>query len=799
MNYYSTEPLRVLVVDDDVDFFNFLRAASVNLHLKLDSATTFRQALRKLDAGEYDAFLIDLKLPDGSGFELVEEIRETKKAPIAVISGVYQDEKTFRKLKEELHVEFVLNKPISRENIENLFVRIFNISGEKETSEPQTEWQALLNQYKSSIPNKIDKLSHLIDSVITHPDTSSLTALREEMHKIGGNAGSYGYPEVSTLCKELEHALDDVITGKKGGPADWKEPLKGFISNLKYAFQVPMEQTIQQMLQRGTKVPGFREEGVVVNEDEDFLYLLQRENERFGIPLKTEKNPENALKLLMRDDCNPKAVFISQNFTALNVDAFQFIEKLKKKKDALPQDFGIFLDHDDLSVRIKAEKAGFKYVFANPVSARIVLDALKASVKSDHFRNLRVLILDDDEDVCRFVTESLNEVGVDTRAIQKPEGLLDALNNYMPQVLLLDILLPTYDGISVLKALRSDPTWRDLTVLLITHFKDKSVEDHSYSEHADGIFFKPIDKEMLQKRILELAEWQVISKKYIPEQARVGLDSFAALIQKLQSSLYMHESAEIQLALFEVDHFSSVVLEVGRQQINHFLVNSANYLLAHSSPNMTPYFLERSRFAIVFEHMDPKKSAIELEKLLLNMKRLINADIRLSASLVPITKTVHSSYTVLNQAEKLLDEAAREESPSFVKLKTGEALKKPRKEVIIIDPDKNILNILKMALESQNLSVRTFTSGNEALEAMGNDKEAPPSLIISERQIPDMDGLELLSRVRSTTLKSPPFFFLTVYSSDDDIKKGLESGVKEYITKPFNLTLLTKKALQAVS
>ena len=67
--------------------------------------------------------------------------------------------------------------------------------------------EELKKQYKEGIPGKIQKIESLIQSFNQSWTKDSLKALRIEIHKLAGNAGTYGYLDVSVLCKKLDQEL----------------------------------------------------------------------------------------------------------------------------------------------------------------------------------------------------------------------------------------------------------------------------------------------------------------------------------------------------------------------------------------------------------------------------------------------------------------------------------------------------------------------------------------------------------------------------------------------------------------
>ncbi|MBX9695022.1 MAG: response regulator, partial [Cyanobacteria bacterium] len=122
-----------------------------------------------------------------------------------------------------------------------------------------------------------------------------------------------------------------------------------------------------------------------------------------------------------------------------------------------------------------------------------------------------------------------------------------------------------------------------------------------------------------------------------------------------------------------------------------------------------------------------------------------------------------------------------------------------KKEIVIVDPDEELTNILKISFEERDFHVRIFRLGKEALDYLLNPNMTIfPSLVITERKLVDMDGLLILKQLKKNLKDPPPVFILTVFSSDKDISDGLSAGATEYIVKPFNTALLIQKALKAI-
>lgn len=109
-------------------------------------------------------------------------------------------------------------------------------------------------------------------------------------------------------------------------------------------------------------------------------------------------------------------------------------------------------------------------------------------------------------------------------------------------------------------------------------------------------------------------------------------------------------------------------------------------------------------------------------------------------------------------------------------------------KILMADDETNILNLSGETLRQQGYEVITASNGSEAWERIVSEK---PDLVILDRQMPGMTGLEVCKKIRDTAeLRSTPVIFLTGQDSKSEIMEGYSEGASEYITKPFNMNEL---------
>ena len=100
--------------------------------------------------------------------------------------------------------------------------------------------------------------------------------------------------------------------------------------------------------------------------------------------------------------------------------------------------------------------------------------------------------------------------------------------------------------------------------------------------------------------------------------------------------------------------------------------------------------------------------------------------------------------------------------------------------ILIIDDEVQIRRLLEITLSANGYKISEASTGKEGLMLAAS---LQPVMIILDLGLPDMDGLEILQKLREWYQK--PVIILSVRNSEEDIIKALDNGANDYLTKPF--------------
>ncbi|MFA6470834.1 MAG: response regulator [Candidatus Latescibacterota bacterium] len=112
----------------------------------------------------------------------------------------------------------------------------------------------------------------------------------------------------------------------------------------------------------------------------------------------------------------------------------------------------------------------------------------------------------------------------------------------------------------------------------------------------------------------------------------------------------------------------------------------------------------------------------------------------------------------------------------------------PKEHILIVDDEKDILELISYNLTREGYHVSTAMTGEQALEKAAAEK---PDLILLDLMLPGIDGLDVCRRLKSDQVtRLIPIIMVTAKGEDADIVTGLELGADDYMTKPFSPRIL---------
>ncbi len=99
--------------------------------------------------------------------------------------------------------------------------------------------------------------------------------------------------------------------------------------------------------------------------------------------------------------------------------------------------------------------------------------------------------------------------------------------------------------------------------------------------------------------------------------------------------------------------------------------------------------------------------------------------------------------------------------------------------ILVVDDEASVSEVVGLYLRREGFTVRSAANGRQALESI---RECPPTLVILDVMLPEVDGIEIMRRLRDDQKSNIPVIMLTARSQEIDRIYGLELGADDYVT-----------------
>jgi diguanylate cyclase (GGDEF)-like protein len=213
---------------------------------------------------------------------------------------------------------------------------------------------------------------------------------------------------------------------------------------------------------------------------------------------------------------------------------------------------------DGFPERMAAVQRGARALLPHPIDSSHLERRLHALIQEREQQPFRVVLLDDDAIVLQRHQLELRAGGIEVHAISRPEALFDLLERVRPDVLILDINLPTCSGLELARAVRLSDHWLQMPILYLS--SQHSLELEALKAAGDEFLSKPISHDLLVEHVRNRAQRARALASGLSLDGLTGLLRSADARQRLAATAARARSSHLPLSigLIDIDHFKQV-------------------------------------------------------------------------------------------------------------------------------------------------------------------------------------------------------------------------------------------------
>lgn len=214
----------------------------------------------------------------------------------------------------------------------------------------------------------------------------------------------------------------------------------------------------------------------------------------------------------------------------------------------------------DFAARLRAIRAGGEAYFPKPVKAMDLVVTLDSLTRQSVPEPFRVLVMDDEPEIAQYHSLILENAGMLTRLVHEPENVLDMVNEFKPDLVLMDMYMPKCSGREVAKLIRQIPDFVSLPIVFLSSETDAKKQFSAMEVGAEGFLTKPILPENLVTEVVLRAERMRTLRSLMARDTMTGLFNHTTTTQLLDSAITAarRQNMSLSFAMIDLDRFKMV-------------------------------------------------------------------------------------------------------------------------------------------------------------------------------------------------------------------------------------------------
>ncbi len=353
-----------------------------------------------------------------------------------------------------------------------------------ESSNETTQFEHLRRRYLDSVPNKLEKLDGAWQAIGAGDWTKhAVDGLKQEVHRIAGSSGSYGFHALSETAIALENAL----LRWHDSPNDPKlrrsieQGYAKFVANLEQLGQAGGADISPHPILAGSRQ---KTKGLVflVEDDLEQVDSLHDQLESRGYRIRVFTGT-GGVHLAVEQE-HPLVVILDIMFPEGELAGLELTRRLSDLPEPRPE--VIFLStRSEYEARLQAVRSGSVAYMVKPISLPVLLGVLDRLLERGDEPRSRVLIAESDADSAEFHQLTLEGAGIDAVTVEDPSRIIENLADLKPDLVLMDLRMPGCNSLDLVRMIRQYCYFAPVPIVMLAPEADDDVVTHALQAGAD--------------------------------------------------------------------------------------------------------------------------------------------------------------------------------------------------------------------------------------------------------------------------------------------------------------------------
>ena len=383
--------------------------------------------------------------------------------------------------------------------------------------------------------------------------------MRRLIHSLAGSAGTFGFSAISSQAKKLEMLL---IRIEQSGDlvADEQKKIGSMLDKLvTVSYEGPDEKT-QQVNDEETTAEAEQQQSnlivYIVEPDSSIADEIMGQLKNYGYEFKVFPSCQLMIDALANEVA--KAIVINYSSEEIKKCIGQLTKLIESTPNKTPLIFTS--EKGDWHTRLDAVRAGADVFITKPIDYNILVNSLTGMVNSHDIEPCRVMIVDDMLILAEHYAVVLDNAGMQTTIVNDPSLLLEAIDSFKPELILMDILMPECSGIEAGKVIRQQDEFLSVPIVFLSTEISQQSQLEALRLGGDDFLLKPISDEDLIEAVTTRSQRFRALRSMMHQDSLTGLFNHVTIKLRLESEVARAKrlSSELVFAMIDIDKFKAV-------------------------------------------------------------------------------------------------------------------------------------------------------------------------------------------------------------------------------------------------
>jgi diguanylate cyclase (GGDEF)-like protein len=469
--------------------------------------------------------------------------------------------------------------------------------------------------FVEQLPQRLDAMHALWASLQGGGDNAeTIDGLHRGLHNLKGTASSFGYTDLAHAAEQAEACVMAALESGAGAlAAKCVADVGGSLAALSAQAQVLMgavgdawDESPSFALPGGATRTDASAAGRLVYVCDDDSLLLEKIATQitcFGYQCQCFSSTAALRTAVLAK--SPDALIMDIHFPGGEDDGTQALAALHQELGAkVPT---LFLSgSSDFDARIKAVQAGGEAFLHKPTEALALVSALDILTGQQQPGAYRILIVDDEPQVASYHSVLLQEAGMQTYELGDPTRILSVLEEFRPDLVLMDIYLPQCNGRDLAALIRQLPDYVSIPIIYLSSELDHKKQFSAMRVGAEGFLTKPVNPDQLVESVGVRAERMRVLRGMMARDSLTGLLNHSETTRTLENAVAVarRTGTSMCFAMIDIDHFKHVNDSYGHPTGDQVLLGLSRLLQQRLRASDTVGRYGGEEFALILQDVD---------------------------------------------------------------------------------------------------------------------------------------------------------------------------------------------------